>query len=299
MNTRARALQCGLVNQLVLDSLISEAIDLVRHAADTILIPNLGKVSAEKKVEFGLQEPVTIIDRKISSFLLETIRQSLPGSYSEEELPADPGQRRVEKLLWQFDPLDGTQEYIDGFFEGVAIQGALLARVEECYLPLTGFIYRPATKTLWYLDQEGALRFEIAAAIHHPPALTRDGVLKGCIRKVDPSAELAAFYLSLAQQLGEQGEVVQCGGAGASFIDLLEGRADIFIANQDRSKAWDVAMAIPLIEARGGFVCDLNGKEFGDLNGTELRNLNGLVSSITYSKEEILPHIPKTLLQRS
>lgn len=299
ISTRSRALRCGFVNEHVLASLMTEVIELVRHAAESILVPNFGKVAAQQKIEFGLLEPVTEIDRKISAYILEAVRKSLPGSYSEEDLPANAADRRRENLLWQFDPLDGTQEYIDGYFRGVAIQGALLARTNDVYLPLSGFIYRAATQTLWYLDEQGELCCEINGKPHRPPELRRDDTLKGCVRKVVPDMALNDFYETLARQLGENCEVVDSGGAGALFIDLLDGSADVVIANQDRSKAWDIAMAIPLVEARGGFICDFAGRPFEDLNAVELRNMNGFISSIVYSKEELLPLLPAELLKRS
>jgi 3'-phosphoadenosine 5'-phosphosulfate (PAPS) 3'-phosphatase len=108
LTARELAFQARLINELVLSSLLSEVAELMRRAAEEILRPNFGKVAAEQKMEFGLLEPVTAVDKKISAFLLEAVRTSLPGSYSEEELPPTSKERRRESLLWQFDPLDGN-----------------------------------------------------------------------------------------------------------------------------------------------------------------------------------------------
>lgn len=71
--------------------------------------------------------------------------------------------------------------------------------------------------------------------------------------------------------------------------------------NYNYTKEWDLAMAEPLIRARGGFICDLDGNEFTynrkDSQGLgEPYNLNGYVISIAFSKEEIIPNISKDLL---
>ncbi|MBN8549003.1 MAG: hypothetical protein J0M12_06790 [Deltaproteobacteria bacterium] len=293
-STRALALSAGLVNSHVAASLMEEMLALVKSAAADILIPNFGKAVEEQKESLGLHEPVTEIDRRISAFILKTIRESLPGSYSEEDFPAELAMRRRENLLWQFDPLDGTQEFIDGFYDGVAIQGALLARVKEEYLPVSGFIYRPTTQTLWYVDEEGELIYERQGKLHRPPELKRDGVFKGCVRKVAPDAALDSRYARIAAALGEQVQLVECGGAGASIIDILDGTADAIVCDHSHSKAWDIAMAIPLIEARGGFVSDSEGMPLGDMNAAELRNAKGFVASILYSKEELIPRLNRS-----
>lgn len=296
---RIEAFRRGIINEHVLSSLILECVELMRNASNTILIPNFGKARAESKMEFGMLEPVTAIDRSMSDFILGGLRQSLPGSYSEEDLPASTEERRRENLLWQVDPLDGTQEFIEGVFEGVSVQAALLCRIADHYRPIAGIVYRPARDELWYTDEYGKVRFERDGRPEPVPSLSRDIVLKAALRKVDPDLRQQEFYRSLAATLHEELYFVESGGAGSWFTELVEGKVDIIMANQDRSKSWDVAMGMALVEARGGFVCDYQGRPFIDLNGEQLVNREGFVASILYSKDEIISHIPRDLLNRS
>lgn len=286
---REQAIASGLVSPQQLVEMNAVIFDAVREVSESILLPQQATVSAENKHAFGLMEPVTEVDRRISKILLERVGRYVPGSYSEEDMPAQSADRRTADLLWQFDPLDGTQEYIEGFTNGVAIQGALLARFGEHYHPISGFIYRPGTRVLWYTDECGRPHYERDGAPLLLPSLARDQVLRGGTRKVEPDANLNGIFTRLADRLGEDADIFETGGAGAHFCDLLDGTIDVFVANTGHSKAWDVAMGICLVEARGGFVCDRFGQPISDLNAHELRNVNGFVASIVYGKDELLP----------
>lgn len=289
LHPHERAFAARLLNEHTLESLILDMLDTVRAAGETILKPNFGKASAQTKVAFGEHEPVTEVDRAISTFILNAVRATLPGSYSEEEMPAHADERRRESLLWQLDPLDGTQEFIEGHANGVAIQGALLARLDGAYLPVAGIIYRPADDSLWFTDQRFHVHWELKGKAQPLPSYQRDGTLRGLVRRVTPDPLLDATYGRVAAALGEKCELIQSGGAGSMFGDLLEGRANLMICQHDLSKAWDISMAIPLITARGGFFCDLDGHDFIDLNQEELRNRRGFVTSLVYRKQDVLP----------
>lgn len=56
-------------------------------------------------------ELVTAVDINLSKIILAAARESLPQSYSEEELPTEPC---TADLLWQIDPIDGTDESAQG-----------------------------------------------------------------------------------------------------------------------------------------------------------------------------------------
>jgi fructose-1,6-bisphosphatase/inositol monophosphatase family enzyme len=293
LHPHERAFAARLLNEHTLESLILDMLETVRAAGETILKPNFGKASAQTKVAFGEHEPVTEVDRAISTLILNAVRASLPGSYSEEEMPADADERRRESLLWQLDPLDGTQEFIEGYSSGVAIQGALLARLDGAYLPVAGIIHRPAHDSLWFTDQRFHVHWELKGKAQPLPSYQQDGTVRGLVRRVTPDPALDATYERVAAALGEKCELVQSGGAGSMFGDLLEGRANLMICKPDLSKAWDVSMAIPLLTARGGFICDLDGNDFSDLNGQELRNRQGFIASILYRKQQILSALSK------
>lgn len=278
---------------------VIEMTKLLREAAEREILPRWGKVIARQKGEQKrFRDVVTEADIKASEYLLEKVRRKFPGSYSEEHKYPD---RFETDLLWQFDPVDGTDEFCAQMADGYACHAALLKRKNlNIFFPVAGIIYLPGVDKMWYSFENGEVVFVNHGQRAIVPKISRRD-LRGWIRKVDPSEKLCAFYESLGKELGLPVEIVSGGGAGASMADLLEGRTNLVVMNYNYTKEWDLAMAEPLVRARGGFICDFDGNDFEynrpDSPGKgEPYNLRGYVASIVFSREDILSRIPKDLL---
>lgn len=271
-------------------------VDLIKEAARMEILPLWKKCMGKNKTTHDFVDIVTDADKRASNYILERIEKKFPGSYSEEDKRAD---RFENDIIWQIDPLDGTQEFCEHIEEGYACHAALLKKINGFYEPVAGIIYLPGTDTLWYSDGKKVV-FERKGIKLKIPEKDRSKI-RGYVRKVDPNGEVIDFYHDIGDKLGMRVEVIHSGGAGASISDLLEGKINLIVMNYDYTKEWDLAMAEPIIKAIGGFICDLDGNDFvynrKDVPGLgEPYNLKGYIISTVFSKEEILPHITEKLL---
>lgn len=274
---------------------MKKVIEVMKEAAQKEILPRFGRVNLRVKESFGsFDEYATEADKEASKIILEKIRPEFPGSYSEEQLFEN---RFDYDLVWQFDPLDGTQEFGESLADGYAMHGALLKREGKIWKPINGIIYLPGVDKLWYSDGE-ELHFICEGSERALPEITRNEI-RGYVRKVDPNHKIGNFYLTLGEKLGIGAVTLASGGAGASISDLLEDKINLIIMNYDYTKEWDLAMAEPIIKARGGFICDMFGNEFCyNRKENPPFNRNGYVISVAFKKEEITPEIPKDLLIR-
>ena len=236
---------------------------------------------------------VTDADRGASEYILSHIRKKFPGSYSEEHKYPD---RFEHELLWQLDPVDGTQEFCEKLIDGYSCLAALLKRqANGTFSSEAGIIYLPGVDKLWYTDGAGKVFYHKNGIQQQLPVYTKDA-LRGYQRKVDHIKNVEKLYSSIACAHDISMRIVECGGAGASIADLLEGKINIIIMNCNVSKDWDIGCAEPIVKALGGFICDLEGNDFTynrqDAPGLdEPYNLKGYVISIAFKKEEIMPYV--------
>ncbi|MBP6746764.1 hypothetical protein KA344_16110 [bacterium] len=252
-------------------------------------------------------ELVTAVDLRLSKIILTAARQSLPQSYSEEELPTKPS---TAKFLWQIDPLDGTDEFASGLTDFCGVSAALLKQLDNgSYKSIAGIIYIPArdlllsadlTNSTLLIKEKGADISDRTKTACKSRSEADRSVLRGYQRRIDSNQEVESYYKTVAQGLGVPVEVIQCGGAAHGFAALALGEINLFCFNYDYSKEWDVSAAQPIIESMGGFVCDLAGNEIVYNSGEKDHfNRQGFIASICFSKAMVLPtHTDALLLKR-
>lgn len=256
-------------------------------------------------------ELVTAVDINLSKIILEAAREALPQSYSEEELPTEPS---TAKLLWQIDPLDGTDEFAQGLTHFCGVSAALLTKEDNgTYQAIAGIIYIPAQELLLSADltnstlviQENGIDITNRVEEHYRANKAEHSILRGYQRAIDSNQEVESYYQTLAQRLNLKAETIRCGGAAHGFAALVLGEINVLCFNYDYSKEWDVSAAQPIIEALGGFVCDLTGQEIRYSKSYDKSNKvqdhfnrQGFIASIVFSKEQILPENTAALLLR-
>lgn len=252
-------------------------------------------------------ELVTVVDIKLSKIILAAAREALPHSYSEEELPTEPS---TTDLLWQIDPLDGTDEFAQGLSHFCGVSAALLSRKDNgSYQAIAGIIYIPAQELLLSADltnstlaiKENGIDITSRVKENHRANKAAHSILRGYQRAIDSNQEVESYYQTLAQRLNLKAETISCGGAAHGFAALVLGEINVLCFNYDYSKEWDVSAAQPIIEALGGFVCDLTGQEIGYNKNNKAQdhfNRQGFIASIVFSKEQILPEDTAALLLR-
>lgn len=277
---------------------VQRVAELLSEVGNAVLLPLFRKGVASPQIKEAyaqFREIVTEADILASKKILSAVRDRLPGSYSEEEIS---DKRFSYPLIWQFDPLDGTEEFCRGMQDGFAIHGALLSRdTDGVYRPVGGILVIPGRNEIWQFDVSNGARYLVNGLAKELPPLQRSEVA-GYMRAVDPNPEAENLYKRIGDSLSLTSRLIECGGAGAAFGALLRGEINLLLFNYDYSKEWDTAMAEPIVRSRGGFICDFDGNDL-TYNRMDAFNRRGFIASIVFQKAGILPYCaPNTLLRR-
>lgn len=268
---------------------LQEMKQLMIKAAKIHVLPLKGNVSnssAKQKQDHSSDylEPVTQADINSSNYILKRIRPTLPGSYSEEDL----GDNLYDHdILWQIDPVDGTQEFIDGVPFGSAMHAALLVRQKDgSYKPEAGLIYVFESGEMFYATSNTYPVYEVNGFEQKLASPISNKIL-GSQRLVDPNQVLDEFYKGLGQKLDLPHEIYHDGGAGATIAKLIKGERNLYIMNRSYTKEWDVSMAEPLIQGLGGRISDIHGNPL-DYNRKDHFNRNGFIVSVGLNHDKII-----------
>ncbi|CAH0690224.1 unnamed protein product [Spodoptera exigua] len=190
------------------------------------------------------------------------------------ECPANlQGVKEEEIVVW-VDPLDGTSEYTQGFLEHVTV----LIGISVNEKPVAGVIHQPYYKTIlggekvmgrtiWGLQEAGVGGFT--------PAPPPDSLIITTTRShSNPLVEKALQVMNAAQ-------VLRVGGAGYKVLQLLEGKASIYVFASSGCKKWDTCAPEAVLSAAGGRLTDILG-EFYKYGGSESRpNKTGVLAAVS------------------
>ncbi|HEU4466826.1 MAG TPA: inositol monophosphatase family protein, partial [Agromyces sp.] len=160
---------------------------------------------------------------------------------------------------WIVDPIDGTSN----FLRGVPVWGALIALTVDG-VPVVGVASMPALGRRWW-GAQGLGAFTTDGPGAEPRAIR--------VSQVGDLADASLSFQSIAQwrdagqlerllELGERVWRDRAYGDLWSYCLLAEGLVDI-VAEFDL-KPWDIAAAVPIVEAAGGRVTSTGGGALGD-----------------------------------
>lgn len=184
---------------------------------------------------------VTNIDCKVQAFLEEKLLQLLPGSafIGEEK----ENQALTDAPTWIVDPLDGTTNMIHDYrLSAVSIA---LCRDRK---PVTGLIWQPFTKELFYAEAGGGAflngRLIHVSATPFDTALVAVGTAPYYEELEDASMKLAGAFLHRCA------DIRRSGSAAMDLAYLACGRHDIYF--ELRLKPWDYAAGSLIVQEAGG-----------------------------------------------
>ncbi len=230
-------------------ALLSLAADLARRAGATILAVRARGFDVQSKSDAS---PVTAADHAAEVLILEGLRAATPAIpvVAEEEIA---GGKRVETggEFWLVDPLDGTREFSAGHDEFTVHIG--LVRDGRAVLGVVGV---PALGELfggivgvgaWKRTTAG----ERAIEVRTPPEA---GLVVVASRFHANDARLDSYLA------GRKVKSVVNMGSGLKFCRVAEGAADLY-PRFGPTMEWDTAGPQAVLEAAGGTVRSLDGKE--------------------------------------
>ncbi len=227
---------------------------LMQNCGQTAL--SMRQAQAFQVYEKGKQDYVTDVDRALDRQLTRGFKALFPDDAIITEENADSWQAFQPNAgrLWLIDPLDGTDDFIQGSDYYAVMVGLSLA-----HQPLLGWIYAPALERLYYGGPQFGL-FEVAGS-QPPQPLTAQP-------PAPPSADFCPILIgskdrrtwgsALLQQI-PAAQFSYVGSFGLKVMQVLLGHAGLYLYFNRRVKLWDTTGPLALAEAAGLVCCDLTG----------------------------------------
>ncbi|HXT20512.1 MAG TPA: inositol monophosphatase family protein [Thermoanaerobaculia bacterium] len=205
----------------------------------------------------GPNDFVSSADHAAEAAIAQTIRAHFPGAAFLGEEGGRSG-RRGGELEWIVDPLDGTNNFLQGlpiFCTSVACcrRGEPVAGVVE--EPLTGIVYSAVRGGGAWRHGSGSQANAERLRVSEHPGLEGAFLATGFPFRAHAALDLylAAFRDVFLRSRG----VRRCGAAALDLAHTAAGVYDGFF--EFRLSPWDLAAGVLLIEEAGGRVSDLDG----------------------------------------
>lgn len=235
---------------------------LLRMAGDAIMdIYRSGDYKTAVKKD---DSPVTVADLISEKIIIEGLNNLTPGIPAVgEEIYSKSGVQQFPPSCWIVDPLDGTKEFIkrNGEF------AVCLARMKNSVVE-EGYIYAPATATLWFaIKGRGAAKSEKEKSISLPCETTNNDytLLMSRSHHSDTDRE----QIEKIKRKIHLKEVYQ--GSAVKFGRLAEGTGDLYLKSSSLS-VWDIAAGTLILTESGGGVISLK-------TGRSISFCNGLIAA--------------------
>ncbi len=218
---------------------------IIRETAAGEIMPRFRALAAGDVSEKRPGDLVTIADTESENRLAAALKALSPGStvVGEEAADADPDLLLAlagDAPVWVVDPLDGTQNFVDG-------KPCFAVIVAYCLggRTVAGWIHDPVNDvTAWAADGEGAWIAERRVRVAAPaPIGEMSGSLVGRLRKRLRAQANGAFG-------GTRLVHYRC--VGREYMDLARGELH-FARYGRRIRPWDHAAGVLLHREAGGF----------------------------------------------
>ncbi|MBC7542662.1 MAG: 3'(2'),5'-bisphosphate nucleotidase CysQ [Candidatus Sericytochromatia bacterium] len=216
-------------------------------------------------------EPVTAADRAASDLIMAGLQTAFPDDIPiSEEAPDDRRRLDPARRVWFIDPIDGTQDFIDGGPGFASMIGLCVGG-----RPRLGAVYQPTTDRLYYGGPglgawvtEAGTTWPIHCADTHEIT-----AMRLVASKSHPSKRVAA--IKAAMGITQEHTV---GSVGVKVALIASGEQDLYVSASTRTKAWDTCGPEAIILAAGGRFTNIWGKplQYAD---DSLNHTDGLMAS--------------------
>lgn len=236
-----------------MSALDDEIRDLMRFAAQRSMLPRFRNLAAGDVEMKGDDDPVTIVDREVETFLTEALTRLAPGVavVGEEAVHADQSVlQHLYGQCWIIDPLDGTAN----FAEGKEPFGIIIA-LADAGETVAGWIYDPVKDRFCHARRgEGAFvnGEKIAARTtgEEQPVTAVSRIFLTPEESAMVDAKLAPHYTLV--------DIPRC--AAEQYPRLALGENDV--SSFKRTLAWDHAAGVLWLNEAGGKAARLDGSAY-------------------------------------
>lgn len=195
---------------------------------------------------------VTTVDVTVQRIIVATIREAFPHDdiIGEESGFNNYNQEAVPRRCWLIDPIDGTQNFVRGFYPTF---GVSIGFVQEG-VPACGGILLPITGDCFMTERgSGATRNgnRVSVSPVESVRLARIDVDFGNQSDRDASIKVAGPLIRATGQIRSYASAV------VGFCQVAAGEQDAYVTLA--AKPWDVAAGQVLVEEAAGRVSDMGG----------------------------------------
>ncbi len=225
----------------------------------------------EGQVEYKSgHEPVTQADQECQAVVTRVLQQAFPRDGILSEEAADDFRRLSQERVWIVDPVDGTQEFIEGILEFVIMIGLSIAGA-----PRLGVLLQPGSGRLYVgLPGYGAFRVEHG----HTTALEVSARFRFPEMPVALSRRhLTPFMAEIVDDLGFARRV-RMGSAGLKAALVAEQGADCYFFAALGMKEWDLCAPAAVLLGAGAQLTDCWGRPL-QFNQADIRLTHGFAAS--------------------
>ena len=236
-----------------MSALDDEIRDLLRFASQRSILPRFQALARHEVEMKGEDDPVTVVDHEVESFLTEALTKLAPGVDVVGEEAVHEDESVLEKLsgqCWIIDPLDGTAN----FTEGKEPFGIIVA-LADAGKAVAGWLYDPVNDRLCHTKAgEGAFvngeKISAKTTGDTPPVAAISRIFLTDEQRAQVDAKLAPHY-SLV-------DIPRC--AAEQYPRLALGQNDV--SSFKRTYAWDHAAGVLWLNEAGGKAARLDGSEY-------------------------------------
>ena len=228
--------------------LAAAARQLALEAGRTILTFYREGAVVETKAD---RSPVTEADRAADRLIVTGLQAADPGIPVISEESTSTGPPPPDGRFWLVDPLDGTREFIARTGE-FTVNIALI----EDGRPVLGVLHAPVQGETYVADGLGQAVRIVGNGAPRPISARRAPAEGPAViaSRSHRDAETDAYIAGLGPAR------IESAGSALKFGLLARGDADIY-PRFGRTMEWDTAAGQAVLEAAGGHVRDLNGRE--------------------------------------
>ncbi|MBD1937918.1 inositol monophosphatase family protein [Microcoleus sp. FACHB-68] len=246
--------------------------------------------------EKGPDDYVTSVDRWLDRHLATAFAKLFPheGIITEENEQSRTAFGSDYSRLWLIDPLDGTEDFIQGQ-PHYAVMVGLLSHHE----PIAGWIYAPAEDRLYYGGRDWGL-FQTAGDAPPQPLPVKEPLApSSSFCPVIVGTKDQRNFGSALTQLIPEAQFYSLGSFGLKVLEVIQGRAGLYIYLNRRVKLWDTTGPIALAKAAQLTCCDLEGRPLSfqpdAIDPATLAHKQTIVIGWPHYVESLLPRIQKAV----
>jgi 3'(2'), 5'-bisphosphate nucleotidase len=215
------------------------------------------KTLSAQNFEVFQKEPgdfVTTVDQTLDRQLSEFFSKLFPndGIITEENAASRKRYQANYSRFWCIDPLDGTQDFIHGDPDYAVLVGLL-----EQQRPIAGWIYAPEPDTLYYGGKNLGV-WQVPGNADPQPCFSPLAPANSC-RVIIGDKDFRNTSAKISAAIPEIEFLRSPGSFGLKVMNVVLGKAEVYIYLNRRVKLWDTVAPIAIAEAAGLVCLDLEG----------------------------------------